>query len=135
MQALGTKKAWVVHGLDGLDEITVSDKTKIAEVTKDKIEYFEISPEDLGFEKVAVENLESIRGGDAQQNAKIIREVLENKQTDAARSLVLINAASAIYVGGKAENLNEAVKLATESLESGKALEKLDSLIEKTNEN
>lgn len=133
LQKLGAKKAWVVHGLDGLDEITVSDKTKIAEITNNKIDYFEIAPEDLGLEKVSVENLENLRGGDAEQNARIIREVLENKRNDAARSLVLINASAAIYVGGKAENLTEAVKFATESLESGKALEKLESLKEKTN--
>ena len=126
LRALGTKKSWVVHGLDGLDEITISDKTKIAEITNEKINYFEISPEEFGFETVAVENLEKLRGGNAEQNAEIIREVLENKRKDAARDLVLINAAAAIYVGGKAENLNDAVTLAAKSLESGAALEKLE---------
>ncbi len=134
LQALGTEKAWVVHGLDGLDEITISDKTKIAEITPEKIDYFELSPEDFGFKKESVEKLESLRGGDAVQNAGIISEVLENKRTGAARSLVLLNAAAAIYVGGKAESLTEAVKLATESLESGRALEKLNNLKEKTKE-
>lgn len=134
LQSLGAKKAWVVHGLDGLDEITISDKTKIAEVSPDEIKYFEISPEDFGFEKTSIENLEDLRGGNADENAKIIREVLEGKRTDAARSLVLMNAAAAIYIGGKAEDFNSALKLAKTSLESGNALKKLESLIEKTNE-
>lgn len=134
LAALGTKRAWVVHGLDGLDEITISDKTFVAEVTPENIEYFEISPEELGFEKVSVADLERFRGGDAGQNSKIIREILTGKRKDAARSLVLINAAAALFIGGKAVNLQDAVKIANESLESGKALEKLENLIEAARE-
>ena len=133
LAALGIKRAWVVHGLDGLDEITVSDKTSVAEVANGEVKLFEISPEELGFERTNTQELESLRGGTPEQNAEIIKQVLEGKRTDAARSLVLLNAAAALFVGGKAENLDEAVKLATESLESGKALEKLEKLIEKTN--
>lgn len=133
--ALGTKRAWVVHGLDGLDEITVSDSTFVAEVTPEYLKFFEITPEDLGFKRVSVAELENLRGGDAEKNAGIIKQVLENKRHDAARSLVLLNAAAAIFVGGKAENLQNAVKLAVQSLESGQALAKLESLIEKTKEN
>ena len=132
LQKLGTKRALVVHGLDGLDEITVSAKTSVAEITPDYIKFYEVSPEDFGFE--TVENIENLRGGDAIQNAEIIKEVLDNKRKDAARTLVLMNAAAAIFVGGKAENLKEAAKLATENLESGKALEKLEMLKEKTKE-
>ncbi|MCU1289435.1 MAG: Anthranilate phosphoribosyltransferase [Acidobacteria bacterium] len=135
LRALGTKRAWVVHGLDGLDELTVSDSTFVAEVTPDYLKFFEITPEDLGFERVSTPDLENLRGGDAEKNAEIIRQVLSNKRTDAARSLILMNAAAAIFVGGKAENLLEAVKIAAECLESGKALAKLESLIEKTKEN
>lgn len=135
LQMLGTKKAWVVHGLDGLDEITISGKTKIAEVSPDEIKYFEISPEDFGFEKVSIEKLENLRGGNAEQNAKIIREVLEGRRNDAAKNLVLLNAAAGIYIGGKAENFSTGLMLAKDSLESGKALRKLENLIGKTNEN
>jgi anthranilate phosphoribosyltransferase len=131
--ALGTKRAWVVHGLDGLDEITISGKTLVAEVTPDYLKFFEIVPEDLGFKDVSITDLEDLRGGNPERNAEIIKEVLQNKRDDAARSLVLINAAAALFVGGKSASLPEAVKLAAESLESGKALEKLESLIEKTN--
>ena len=132
LQKLGIRRALVVHGLDGLDEITVSAKTSVAEITPEYIKFYEVSPEDFSFE--IVKNIENLRGGDATQNAQTIKEVLENKRTDAARSLVLINAAAAIYVGGKAGSLGEAARFATESLESGKALEKLESLIEKTKE-
>lgn len=131
LHALGAKRAWVVHGLDGLDEITVSGETAVAEITPEYLKFFEISPEDFGFEEVS--DLENLRGGNAEQNAQIIKDILENKRTDAARLLVLMNAAAAIYVGGKAKSLAEAARLAKESLESGKALEKLESLIEKTN--
>jgi anthranilate phosphoribosyltransferase len=133
LRALGTKRALVVHGLDGLDEITVSAKTSVAEITPEYIKFYEIAPENFSFETVS--GIENLRGGDASQNAKIIREVLENKRNDAAKSLVLMNAAAAIFVGGKAENLKEAANLATESLESGAALEKLEKLKLKTKEN
>lgn len=132
LQKLGTKHALVVHGLDGLDEITISQKTSVAEITPEFIKFYEIAPEDFGFS--TVENIESLRGGDAAQNAAIIREVLENKRDDAARTLVLMNAAAALFVGGKAENLKDAAKLATESLEIGAALEKLNQLKNLTNE-
>lgn len=133
LQALGTKKAWVVHGLDGLDEITISGKTKIAEVTNEKINYFEISPEEFGLEKISTKELENLRGGNAEQNAKIIGEVLEGKRKDAARSLVLMNAAAGVFIGGKARDFNEALKLAADSLDGGNALEKLNNLIDFTN--
>jgi anthranilate phosphoribosyltransferase len=132
LRALGTKRALVVHGLDGLDEITVAAKTSVAEITAEYIKFFEISPEDFGFETAA--DIESLRGGDAAQNAQIIKDVLENKRTGAARALVLINAAAAIFVGGKAASLRDAARFATESLESGAASEKLELLKEKTKE-
>jgi anthranilate phosphoribosyltransferase len=133
LQALGTKKAWVVHGLDGLDEITISEKTMIAEVTNEKINYFEIAPEDFGFEKVSTGELENLRGGNAEKNAKIIGEVLDGKRKDAARSLVLMNAAAGILIGGKAKDFKEALRLATDSLDNGGARKMLNDLIEFTN--
>lgn len=132
LQKLGAKRALVVHGLDGLDEITVSAKTSVAEITPEYIKFYEVSPENFNFKTVS--DIENLRGGDASQNAEIIKEILENKRTDAARTLVLVNAAAAIYVGGKAESLSEAAKVATTSLESGNALAKLESLKEKCSE-
>ncbi len=133
LRTLGTKRALVVHGLDGLDEITISAGTSVAEITPEYIKFYEVAPETFGFE--TVENIEDLRGGDATENAQIIKDVLENKQSNAARNLVLMNAAAAVYTGGKADSFREAAKLAAESLENGKALEKLESLKEKTNEN
>lgn len=132
LRALGTKRALVVHGLDGLDEITVTTKTSVAEVTPEYIKFYEVSPEDFGFE--ISENIENLRGGDAGKNGQIIKEVLKNKRRDAARTLVLINAAAALFVGGKAKNLRDAAKLAETSLESGNALEKLHNLTDLTHD-
>ena len=132
--ALGTKKAWIVHGLDGLDEITVSDKTLVAEVENGNVNFFEISPEDFGIVQTKSEMLEELRGGSAEENAAIINQILKNERKDAARSLVILNAAAALFVGGKAESLMNAAKLAVESLDSGAALEKLEGLKNKTKE-
>lgn len=131
LQKLGTKHALVVHGLDGLDEITATANSSVAEVTPEFVKFREVSPEDFGFETAA--NIDELRGGDASGNAVIIREVLENKLTDAARSLVVMNAAAALFVGGRADDFKSAARLALESLESGAALEKLERLKELTN--
>lgn len=132
--ALGTKKAWIVHGLDGLDEITITGKTAVAEVENGEVRLFEISPEELGFDRVSVEALESIRGGNAEQNAVIIKQILTGERADAARDLVVLNAAAALFVGGKANDLNAAIDLALQSLESGNAMRKLAKLAEITSE-
>ncbi len=129
LAALGIKRAWVVHGLDGLDEITVADKTAVAEVADGYIKFFEITPEQLGFARAERKDLEKIRGGRPEDNARIIREVLTGKRTGAARSLVAINAAAALFVGGRAKSLEQAVVLANSSIDDGKALEKLEKLI------
>jgi anthranilate phosphoribosyltransferase len=126
LQKLGTKRALVAHGLDGLDEFTVAAKTSVAEVTPEYIKFFEAAPEDFGLETVS--DISDLRGGDAAQNAAIVRAVLENKRHDAARSLVLINAAAAIYAGGKTPDFRSSADLAAESLDSGSALAKLDEL-------
>ncbi|HEY0460442.1 MAG TPA: anthranilate phosphoribosyltransferase, partial [Pyrinomonadaceae bacterium] len=101
LRLLGTKRALVVHGLDGLDEITVSANTSVAEITPEYIKFYEVAPEDFGFQ--ASEDTVNLRGGDASQNAGIIREVLGNKRSGGARDLVLMNAAAALFVGGKTE--------------------------------
>ncbi|HZG51584.1 MAG TPA: anthranilate phosphoribosyltransferase [Pyrinomonadaceae bacterium] len=130
LAALGTRRAWVVHGRDGLDEITVSDQTLVAEAQDGVVRTFEIAPEDFG---VARANLEELRGGDAEMNARIIRGVLTGERRDAARALVVANAAGALYVGGAAASLLEAAALAAESIDRGHALDKLRQLAEATN--
>ncbi|HYG10961.1 MAG TPA: anthranilate phosphoribosyltransferase [Pyrinomonadaceae bacterium] len=129
LAALGTERAWVIHGRDGLDEITISDKTFVAEAKDGDVQTFEIAPGDFG---IARANLEELRGGDAETNARIIRSVLAGERQDAARSLVIANAAGALYVGGAAASLPEAAALAAQSIDSGLALDKLRQLAEAT---
>ena len=129
LAALGTERAWVVHGEDGLDEITLTGKTHVAEAYNGEVQTFEIEPEDFGFE---VRTLEHLRGGDTDANARIVSAVLEGSRTDEARGLVIINAAAALFVGGAAADLREGAKIAADSIDSGAALQKLDLLIEAT---
>jgi anthranilate phosphoribosyltransferase len=130
LAALGTEHAWVVHGADGLDEITVANKTLVAEARNGTVTTFEIEPKLFGLWRGT---LEQLRGGDAQANAQIIREVLSGKRRDEARALVIANAAAALFVGGLRQELKEAAELAEHSIDSGAAREKLDRLVEATN--
>jgi anthranilate phosphoribosyltransferase len=130
LAALGTERAWVVHGRDGLDEITVSDQTLVAEARDGEVSTFEIAPGDFGITRAT---LEELRGGDAEINAAIIRSVLTGERRDAARSLVVANAAGALYVGGAASSLRDAAALAADSIDGGRALDKLRQLAEATN--
>jgi anthranilate phosphoribosyltransferase len=125
LSVLGTERAWIVHGGDGLDEITLADKTFVAEATNDAVRTFEIEPQDFGVERVAIEGL---GGGDAEASAAIIRSVLSGARHDAARLLVVVNAAAALHVGGFAENLHAGTKLAEQSIDSGAAQIKLENL-------
>lgn len=127
---LGTERAWVVHGADGLDEVTIADKTFVAEARNGEVRKFEIAPEDFGFERVTLDGLSS---GDAEINAGVIRAVLSGERRDAARALVIVNAAAALRVGGVASDLREATRLAEASIDSGEAREKLDQLVRTTN--
>ena len=125
LSVLGTERAWIVHGGDGLDEITLADKTFVAEATNDAVRTFEIEPQDFGVERVAIEGL---GGGDAEASAAIIRSVLSGARRDAARLLVVVNAAAALHVGGFAENLRAGRQLAEQSIDSGAAQIKLENL-------
>ena len=130
LAALGSERAWVVHGLDGLDEVTLNGPTKVAEVCEGGVRAFEVTPEEFGLRRSA---LDSLRGGDAEANARVIREVLSGARRDAARDLVIVNAASALFVGGEAGDLREAAALAGRSIDEGAALSKLELLAEETN--
>jgi anthranilate phosphoribosyltransferase len=129
LHALGTERAWVVHGRDGLDEVTLEGQTLVAEATAGGVRVFEVGPEDFGLPKIS---LEEFRGGDASENARIIGEVFAGRR-DGARSLVIANAAAALHVGGEAENLSEAARRAEQSIDSGAALRKLEELVRATN--
>jgi anthranilate phosphoribosyltransferase len=128
--ALGTEHAWVVHGSDGLDEVTLAGETFVAEAHQGQVKTFEITPEDFGLERVELSHL---RGGDAEANAQTIRAVLNGTRRDEARDLVVTNAAAALIVGGMAADLHSAARLAEKSIDSGAAISKLEQLVEATN--
>jgi anthranilate synthase component I len=131
---LGIEKAWVVHGADGLDEITIADKTYVAACSSaGDVETFTVSPEDFGLER---QHLDGFRGKEPQENAQLIRAILQGvktKTTNAARDLVIINAAAALHLAGVASDLRYAASLARESIDSGRAASKLEALVQETN--
>lgn len=129
LSRLGTRRAWVVRGEDGLDEITLTGKTVVHEATPDGVHSFEIAPEDFGLRPAS---LDSLRGGSAEENAATIRAVILGERKDAARDLVLINAAASLLVAGEAENFLEAIETARMTLSSGEAEARLDALIRAT---
>ncbi len=129
LRLLGLRRALVVHGSDGLDEITITGPTHVAEVRDGKVRTYNIKPTDFGF---PCATLEDISGGDVQANAHIIRDILEGKQS-ARRNVVLLNAAAALVAGARADSIHEALPLATESLDSGAARAKLEALVRFTN--
>ena len=131
LAALGTEHAWVVHGEDGLDEITLAGKTHVAEAWHGEVKTFEIAPQDFGLEVAALDHL---RGGDTEVNAAIVRAVLEGKRNDEARALVIMNAAAALLLGGIVGDLHDGARRAADSIDSGAALAKLEHLIAATNE-
>jgi anthranilate phosphoribosyltransferase len=129
LRELGAEKALVVHGMDGMDEITVTEKTLVAEVGDGDIEEYEISPEDFGLSRHAPDGL---LGGDAHLNARIMRDVLSGEETGAARDVVLLNAGAAVYVSGKAKTIEEGVRLAEGSISSGAAIGALEDFVHTT---
>jgi anthranilate phosphoribosyltransferase len=127
--ALGTEYAWVVHGSDGLDEVTLAGETFVAEARAGQVKTFEIAAEDFGLERASLSHL---RGGDAEANARMILSVLKGERRDEARDLVVANAAAALFVGSTASDLHAAARLAEKSIDSGDAMEKLEQLVEAT---
>lgn len=123
---LKTRRAMVVHGLDGLDEISTSAPTQVSEVVDGQIRSYMIDPADYG---LPTASLDAISGGTPEENADIIKNILQGAR-GARRDLVLLNAAAALVVAGKAEDIKEGLKIAAESIDSGAALAKLDRMRE-----
>jgi len=121
---LGVKHAFVVHGEDGLDEITNADRTKISELKDGKVRTYFITPEDLGFSRAKTSDL---AGGDAQGNAAMTMDVLKGRKGP-KREVVIMNAAAALITGDRAKNLSDAAKLAAEAIDSGAAFKKLEEV-------
>ncbi len=131
LQKLGAEKACVVHSDDGMDEVTLSGRTKVHEVNKNKQpREYHLQPEDFGFSQLT---LDSFRGGDKNANAIIATNVLQGGNSS-ARDVVVANAALGIYVSGKANTILEGKQKAEESINSGKAIGKLKKLIQYTNQ-
>ncbi len=127
--SLGAERAWVVHGFGGLDEISPAGETQVAAVENGAVRTFTISPADGG---LPVRALDEIKGGDAASNAEALRAVLEGTP-GAYRDTVLLNAAAALIVAGKAADLAQGVALAAETIDSGRALARLDHLVTVSN--
>ena len=114
----------VVHGLDGLDEITTTTRTRVSELKNGQVTDYEIDPRDLGF---LWPKSEDLSGGTAEENAQLVLDILGGKKGP-ARDIVLLNAGAALYIYGKAEDLAEGIQLAAQSIDTGAALGKLDLL-------
>jgi anthranilate phosphoribosyltransferase len=130
LSELGLRRALVVHGRDGLDEITISGPTKIAEVRNGTVHVYEVTPEEFGLRRAS---LSSIEGGDAQHNAAIIRAVLEGERSP-RRDVVLLNAAAALVAAGHTDHIAEAVPLVAYAIDCGHARQRLELLVQFTNE-
>ncbi|PCI48459.1 MAG: anthranilate phosphoribosyltransferase [Alphaproteobacteria bacterium] len=126
---LGSKRVWVVHGADGLDELSISGPSYVSEYENGKVTSFEISPEDAGLKNFP---LIEIRGGDAAHNARALKQILKGEK-NAYREIVLLNCAAALLVSGKAADLKQGAILAAEAIDSGAAQKKLDQWIKMSN--
>ncbi len=125
LKGLGAEHVWVVHGHDGLDELTTTGATDVAEVKDGRIEVFEVTPADAGLPPA---KLSDLKGGDATVNAQAIRDVLAGK-SGPFRDIVLLNTAAALIVAGKAANLAEGAEIAVHSISSGSATRALERLV------
>ena len=123
---LGSTRAWVVHGADGIDEISTTGYTKVSECRDGAVHTFYVHPADFGFRKAAPEDL---KGGDAAENAAIVRRILDGER-GAARDVVVLNAGAALFVAGRADSIAVGVKLAGQSLDSGAARVALERMIQ-----
>ena len=129
LKNLGAESIWVVHGSDGLDEITTAGPTTVAALENGKIRTFEVGPEDAGLSR---SKSEALRGGDAEHNAKALLDVLKCKRSP-FRDVAILNAAAALVVAGKAKDLKQGAMIAAKSIESGEAEGRLDRLIAVSN--
>jgi anthranilate phosphoribosyltransferase len=125
LSMLGLRRALVVHGLDGLDEITITGKTRIAETREGTLRSYEVEPEEFGMRAAS---LQEIAGGDAAENAEIIRSIMGGEKSP-RRDVVLLNSAAALVAANRAESLEKAIPIAAKSIDSGEAARKLQDLI------
>jgi anthranilate phosphoribosyltransferase len=122
---LGTRRAFVVHGADGLDEVSTTGESRVSEAREGVVRTFTVRPEDFGVPRASIADL---RGGDREQNAKIIRDILAGERGP-RRDIVLVNAAAALVAGARAGDLGEGAALASRAIDTGAARAKLDELV------
>jgi len=129
LKNLGSEACWIVHGEDGLDELTTTGSSFVAELKDGKISTFTVSPADAG---LPIAKAEDLKGGSPEVNAQAIRDLLTGK-TGAYRDIVLFNAAAALIVAGKASDLKVGVEMAAQAIDSGAAARALETLVAITN--
>ena len=129
LKRLGSERAWVVHGSDGLDEITTTGKTKVASLEDGAVTIFEIHPSEAG---IKLAKPEQLVGGEPEENANALLSIF-NGERNAYRDIVVLNSAACLIIAGKAKNLTEGASIASNMIDNGKAMEKLEALKEITN--
>ena len=130
MSRLGVERAFVVSGKDHMDEFTTTADTVVSEIKDGKVTTYVVTPEQFGFSRVI---LDELQGGDGTVNAEITKRILQGEK-GAKRDIVLLNAGAAIYIAGKAESIQEGIKMAEESIDSGKAMQVLQAVAKMSNE-
>lgn len=130
MKNLGVERAFVVSGQDNMDEFTLTGPSTVSEIKDGTINTYTVTPEQFGFECC---ELKELQGGDGAVNAAITRDILSGKEKGPKRDIVLLNAGATLYIGGKAESVEEGIKLAAATIDSGAALKTLDAMVKATN--
>ena len=130
MANLDVKRGFVVSGEDNMDEFTLTGSSTVSEIKDGKVETYEITPEQFGLKRCKIEELQ---GGDGAVNAQITKDILSGKERGAKREIVLLNAGAALYIAGKVDSIEEAIRIAGETIDSGKAMETLESMVKATN--
>lgn len=130
MMNMGVERALVVSGNDNMDEITLTGATTISEIKDNTVNTYTVTPEQFGFETV---ELKELQGGDGKVNAQITKDILSGKEKGAKRNIVLLNAGATLYAGGMCSSIEEGIKLAEKTIDSGKAVSIIDALVEASN--
>lgn len=130
MMNMGVERALVVSGNDNMDEITLTGATTISEIRDNTVNTYTVTPEQFGFETV---ELKELQGGDGKVNAQITKDILSGKEKGAKRNIVLLNAGATLYAGGMCSSIEEGIKLAQKTIDSGKAASIIDALVEASN--
>lgn len=131
MSRLGVENGFVVSGEDHMDEFTITGKTTVSEIKDSKVNTYEVTPEQFGLKRAS---LEELQGGDGAENAKITKAVLKGEEKGAKRDIVLLNAGATLYAGGIADSIEDGIHKAAEAIDSGKAYETLEKLVELSNQ-